>query len=393
MALIRAADSAYFHPMSELSADVKIVCGYIGQPGYTPHVWTKSEIDAVHQSGREWWAIWVPPQKIAWTAALGHSAASGAIAALPAYGIPKSVPVFIDCEYNSWALSPSGAKAAIDAFKADLHVAGYSQVFGYVPSAAGYDWIARWTGSPPTSFPAGVIGQQYINDVASGTNWDFSMFDSALYEADPIPTPPSQDWFDMATKQDLIDVLTSQSVKEAISHQVREDIWGMLNNRSGHDHSMGDFWSGLATYLAANPDTFNAISAAVARSVNGPVVEGVSNLFDSYKDDAVVKISHRVRDDVWGMLNKRSGKDASMSDFWHGLELYVQANPDIAAAVGQAVVSALNAAGSDKQLNGMANGIIDHANDRGYNNTLQGIRRGVNPNYNWPPTPADGSAQ
>lgn len=333
MGLIKAADAAFPPSLDTLTADIRVVLGYCGEANLTPHIWTRAEVDAVRASGREWWAIIVPPETTAMSAQTGHDAATYALKALPTYAHPKSAPIFFDVELSAWEASEQGCRDAVAAFKADMRAAGFLQAYGYTPAGMGIDWVAIWSGHTPSDVPAelpsGCIGQQYLGDYGG---WDYSVFDETLYIQDPQPSPvdpTNDDWFDMATKQDLIDVLKTPEVLTAISHKVREDIWNMLNNRSGNG-SMHAFWSGGAPM----------VSAAVTTALKGLPAE------------------------------------PSVDD------------------VAAAVVAALNTAGAAKQVNGLADGVIDRLDDRGYGNSLKGARRGLDPGYQWtkptPPSPEPG---
>lgn len=184
--LIDAADCAY-PPPAHLGwpATVRVVCGYLG--GDTPHVWTPQEVAAVTVTGRLWCGIWTAPSRGQHlVAATGTADGAGAAQQLAALRIDPALPVFYDIEQGTYAASPSGALAALAAFKAILAGHGYRHVYGYLPWSAQRDWVANWTGARPTSLPAGTVGWQWSGSVA-GIPYDRSVFDPALF---PMITTP-----------------------------------------------------------------------------------------------------------------------------------------------------------------------------------------------------------
>jgi hypothetical protein len=185
MALIDVYDGAFLHPMSAVPSSVRAIVGYVGGPG-AYHVWSTADAQAVRDSGREFWSLWVPPQR-ALSSNDGTTAANGMIAALPDYHNPKSRPVFLNIEYDAYAANPGGAAAASRAFQLGMHAAGYPRAYSYVPLAAGYGWGARFTYERPSTLPTGLVGIQYENDRYSHPGWDASVFDLALFG-----TPPAQ---------------------------------------------------------------------------------------------------------------------------------------------------------------------------------------------------------
>lgn len=194
MSLIDVYDGAFLHPLSAVPASVKAIAGYVGGPG-AYHVWPVADAATVRASGREFWSIWVPPQR-ALSAADGTQAAQGMIRVLPGYNHPNHCPVFLNIEYGTWDASRTGADAASQAFVTAMHAAGYPRAYAYVPLAAGYGWGARYTYERPGGLPAGVVGIQYENDRDTHPGWDASVFDPALFgdvgtapETHPAPDP------------------------------------------------------------------------------------------------------------------------------------------------------------------------------------------------------------
>lgn len=203
MSLVHAADAAYPPALQLLPLDCRVVLGYAGELHCTPHVWTRAEADAYRDAGKEWWPIWVPPQgdlaRQSWV-----DAVQGAVAACQALGVRKTDPVFVDIEAGSWQLNAAGAGRFLWGWKAGMKKAGYLRPLGYVPKAAGLDWVADWTGVRPTSLPAGVVGVQYRNAVAAGA-YDLSVFDAVatgLEAAGPKPSTETEGQIDMFIAHD-----------------------------------------------------------------------------------------------------------------------------------------------------------------------------------------------
>lgn len=223
MALIQAVDAAT-PALGAIPPQAKVVLGYVGAPGHTPHIWTLTEVNAVRATGRQWWPIWVPAQGLM-SAATGQAAARGMLAALPRYSVAAGTPCFFDVERSSWEASQAGVRAAVAAFKQAMRAAGYSRPLGYVPRAAGIDWIANWTNSPPAALPAGVIGQQY----RSTNSWDFSVFDAALLQATPTNTIEEDDM----SAQDVNDINGHTDDTAAhIIHQIEASMEARLSDHN-----------------------------------------------------------------------------------------------------------------------------------------------------------------
>ncbi|HET6909071.1 MAG TPA: hypothetical protein VFH54_07020 [Mycobacteriales bacterium] len=182
MGLRLVADAAYPFDYSKLPAGVGAVAGYVG--GDTPHVWTPAEIAAVKATGRQWWGIWTAPSTgEVLTSRQGSNDGADMASALNRIGYPKTLPVFYDIEQGTWNASPAGARAAISAWKTALHAAGWASAYAYVPLAAGFDWIADWTGRAPETLPTGVIGQQWAGN-QDGDTYDLSSFTDTLFGDD-----------------------------------------------------------------------------------------------------------------------------------------------------------------------------------------------------------------
>lgn len=189
--LIEAADAAYPPDLSKLQPEVRAVLGYVG--GQTANVWTMGEAASVRLHGFEWWPIWTAPNSNqpphpALSAAQGAADARGMLAALPPYGVTLMEPKFYDIEYSTWTASPQGALDALGAFKSVMHAAGHPNVFGYLPLAAGFDWVAHWTNIKPSALLSNVVGIQYGGDIEG--EYDLSVFDTVKLGIDPTPLPP-----------------------------------------------------------------------------------------------------------------------------------------------------------------------------------------------------------
>jgi len=182
--MIDGVDTAYAH--DSYPAWAKVVCGYAG--GHTPHQWTAAEVAAVRRSGRHWWAIWTSLNASGTlTTALGKQDALGMIARLPTYAYPKTDPVFYDIEPAIFDRDPAGARAAISAWKANMHAAGYTKAYAYTVERQGGDWIANPDNGKPTSIPAGKVGVQYVLDRGG---YDYNVFSDSLLIKIPIGDPP-----------------------------------------------------------------------------------------------------------------------------------------------------------------------------------------------------------
>jgi hypothetical protein len=260
MSLIKAADGAYAPDPASLPADVKVILGYVGAPGHTPHIWTPDEVQKARNSGRQWWPIWVPAQGLM-SAATGTAAAQGMVSALAPYGVSKSTPVFFDVETSSWEASATGAQAAVAAFKSTMKAAGYTRPLGYLPRAAGFDWIANWTGKTPAdapaSLPAGVIGQQYLGDYGS---WDFSVFDASLLSiAQPTQNPNGED--DMSAE----DVTAINAHTDRAIQILRTDtsLGSSIGNVLEHQESQGNAIASLQSDVDALSKSVAEILKAV----------------------------------------------------------------------------------------------------------------------------------
>ena len=176
--LILAVDAAWPPDLRLLPFMARVIIGYLGEQGATPHVWTRAEADIYRANGRRWWGVWVPPQHDM-SGAAAVRAAQDAMMQAQLMGCAKTDPLFVDIEAGTWQANPAQAAYFVSVFKKYAAGHGWAHPFGYVPLAAGFDWVAHWTGQRPTALPPGWVGQQYASDVAAGA-YDLSVFDPAL---------------------------------------------------------------------------------------------------------------------------------------------------------------------------------------------------------------------
>lgn len=177
--LISVADAAYPFDYAELPSGVVAVCGYVGQSGETPHVWSTQEADAARKAVGAWAPIWVPPQGVM-TADTGVHAAAELAGVLGQYGVPADSPMFFDIEEHSYEASPAGARSAASAFVASMARHGCHNAWPYVPLAMGKGWVAHYVGAPPRRLPKGYAGLQWTNKGHGGT-FDLSVFHRSVF--------------------------------------------------------------------------------------------------------------------------------------------------------------------------------------------------------------------
>lgn len=177
--LVLVADAAYPFDYGLLPPAVRVVLGYVGGDGMTPHIWTVDEQAACRRAGKLWYPIYTVPMR-ALTALDGYKAALAMLPRLAVHGIAPDEPKFLDIEYSAYAADPAGALACVQAWRSRLAQGGHRNGWPYLPLAAGQGWLAHWTHVRPSSLPAGVVGIQYDNALANDA-YDLSVFDPRIF--------------------------------------------------------------------------------------------------------------------------------------------------------------------------------------------------------------------
>lgn len=210
--LISVADGAYPQASYDfLPSTVKVWAGYVG--GHTPHAWSQSEVADLEATGRQWWGIWTAPVGRALTSQDAHTDAAGMVLGLQKLGYDRARPALYDVEYSSWAANPSQTNAAANLWCSLMRDAGYPHAYWYGPVNSEAQWLAHWTGIPPTTLPPGVVGIQY-DHALSNDRYDISRFDPSLL------TPNGGT--DMA--------LTSTDLDAMFAHQVANPKTGLTES-------------------------------------------------------------------------------------------------------------------------------------------------------------------
>jgi hypothetical protein len=168
------------------AAKVRVILGYVG--GVTPHAWSRAEVQRAVDAVGAWWPIWTAPNPSArLTASQGAMDGAAMVAGMRKLGVGTGVPCFYDIERSTYDADSVGARAAWQAWQAQLDAAGWSAAWPYVPTAAGYGWLANWTGHRPTDLPAGVVGVQF-EGASEHSGYDLSVFDLTRIEDAIMPT-------------------------------------------------------------------------------------------------------------------------------------------------------------------------------------------------------------
>lgn len=156
------------------------VLGYVGRPGFTPHVWTPDEWRRF--SHLRQFPAWLPDlldsphvdalQAVDAVKALGWAAhmPAGTERAIVFDGETEQIPGY----YQAWAATVGSAGF----FAVDY--GSYSTVLGN----AAYDvWAADWNGIPALEPGQTVHGDQYRAGIAwQGTQIDLSVVDASLFD-------------------------------------------------------------------------------------------------------------------------------------------------------------------------------------------------------------------
>lgn len=186
--LVDTADAAYPFDYELLPPRVRVVLGYVGESGETPHIWSTQEVAACRAAGLTWCPIIVPPQR-ALTRTDGIRAAQAMARALPQYGYGKGGPVFLDVERGSYDADPAGARDAVYAWRAGMRRAGWPDAYAYWPGVGVFTWCPDWTGHRPDTLSDGVAGVQYAH-ADDDHPYDRSVFHPAVF---PTVTPTGKD--------------------------------------------------------------------------------------------------------------------------------------------------------------------------------------------------------
>jgi hypothetical protein len=221
MTTVMAADAAFPFDYTRLPHGVRVVMGYTGQPGCTPHVWTQSEVAAAQAHGLTWVPIHTPPQGALYPNS-GTQAGDLMVAELTHYQLPAHVPVFLDVERASWDKNPAGARAAVADWQAVMHAHGHPQAWAYLPNLAGSQWVADWVGQAPQHFAPGVIGVQYAGNVDGG-RYDLSVFDASVFAQPVAPVAPKPTALTLADQEWLVSQLTK--VQANLGAKLSAYVW------------------------------------------------------------------------------------------------------------------------------------------------------------------------
>lgn len=181
------ADVSY--PPAKAIAGKNLVAFNVYVGGWTPHPWSKDEVD--RQKLRYALGTWVyDPNKPG--GAQGRDDAHACLAAAKRLGFPGGVRYAVDMEASvDWNYCHE--------FRNVIAAAGcWTSVYGsastvfrnYCPG--GGFWVADWTGSPFEYNGAHVWATQYADAAQSGTDFDWSELANVdhLWEINP-PSPPA----------------------------------------------------------------------------------------------------------------------------------------------------------------------------------------------------------
>lgn len=190
--LVSVADGAYPQDNYDfLPPTVTWWLGYVG--GETPHAWTYDERMRLEDTGRTWGGIWTAPQSGPYTRGQAQADAAGMIAGLTRLRYPTGRPVFLDVERSVWAANPAQTDDAADYWRVIMHESGWAPSAWYGPVGSGCGWLADWTGVPPVTLPAGLVGIQYDHALA-GDRYDISRFDSRFLSGGNVSVTGPENW-------------------------------------------------------------------------------------------------------------------------------------------------------------------------------------------------------
>lgn len=188
-ALLLAADASKPPTYSKLPRGTKVVLGYVGLAGCTPHVWSVAEAQTARRHGFTWAPI-VTVAESGLNAGDGREAAAHMIAVLPGYRHPHGSPVFLDVEHAAILDNPDGSRACIDAWTAGMHAGGYPRAYAYADPSVGGTWLPDWVKDRPKSLPSALAGWQYEGS-GKHPEYDLSVFRADLWSAAPVAHTPT----------------------------------------------------------------------------------------------------------------------------------------------------------------------------------------------------------
>jgi hypothetical protein len=242
--LVHVADASHPFDYSVLPGDVSHVLGYVGLAGYTPHLWTRAEVDACRAAGFAWHPIVTLPIH-GLSAEWGQAAAAAMLAALPGLGVDTTSPVFLDIEAGAYDADPPGADLAVGAWSTAMRAAGYATCVPYLPLAANRGWVAYWTEQRPTVLPSRWQGWQYANALHND-DYDLSVFDPAIFQAKELFTVAQYDNIMAAIENDKVALASwLNETRNAILDVLRVDVASIVSQVTGK-------LSGLSTLTIAD---------------------------------------------------------------------------------------------------------------------------------------------
>lgn len=174
--LYRIIDAAF--PPLEVPPGTDGVLGYVGEVGFTPHVWTVAEWDRFAELGQ--FPAWLPNLSLP-----ADVDADNAIAAVQALGWavepkPFTRAVVLDLEtgkYPDWSLE-WGTRVARRGYWPD----DYGSMSTLLGNAAYDYWAADWDGIPLLQPGKRINGDQYAAGIAwENTTIDVSVVDLELW--------------------------------------------------------------------------------------------------------------------------------------------------------------------------------------------------------------------
>lgn len=160
---------------------VRGVLGYIGRPGFTPHVWTLGEWDRF--AGLPQFPAWVPDLRAAPAAeAAGAVAAAKALGWAPDQKYPRVIVFDLETAGGP-ATRDWYATAAATVTAEGFTSVAYGSLSSVLTVAAADVWLASWTGIPGVAPGQTIHATQYEADISfAGTTVDFSTCDQWMLD-------------------------------------------------------------------------------------------------------------------------------------------------------------------------------------------------------------------